>query len=170
MIRKPKSSPGRDRRLQDGELEKILEHCDNELKAFVILAIETAMRRGELHGLKRKHVKGRVASLPDTKNGKPRDVPLSSKALEAFNSLPIRINGNLWQWDIDYYTRAFHDACLKAGISDLRLHDLRHEALTLMAEKGLSVFELQAIGGHRTVQMLSKYVNLNINKLAEKLG
>ncbi|CAA9890534.1 Shufflon-specific DNA recombinase (fragment) [Candidatus Methylobacter favarea] len=69
MIRKLKAARSRDRRLAVGDEQKILDGCNPEMQAFVILAIETAMRRGELHGLKRSGIKGRLAYLPDTKNG-----------------------------------------------------------------------------------------------------
>lgn len=76
MIRKPKADLGRDRRLYDDEEEDLLlTNATTELRAFIIIAIETAMRRGEIHGLKRDWIKGRVAHLPDTKNGSARAVP-----------------------------------------------------------------------------------------------
>lgn len=170
MIRKPKVAKGRDRRLEHDEEDIILGACDAEMKAFVILAIETAMRRGEIHGLQRKWIKGQVAYLPDTKNDSARAVPLSKRALEALASLPARIDGGLWRLDANSYTRKFHQVCVSIGIHDLRLHDLRHEALSRMAELGLSIMELKAIGGHNSVQMLARYVNLNVNDIAKKLG
>jgi integrase len=170
MIRKPKSGMARDRRLEAAEEEHLLKACTPELKAWIIIAMETAMRRGEIWRLQRSWIKGRVAFLPDTKNGAPRAVPLSTRALAAIASLPLRIDGRLFVLQPDAYTKGFMRACRKAEIMDLRLHDLRHVALTRMAEKGLSVMELQAIGGHKTMQMLARYVNLNADDLAKKLG
>lgn len=170
MIRKPKPSPGRTRRLQAGELERILEHCNIELSTWIVLAIETAMRRGEMHCLTRKNIKCRIATIPETKNGNSRAVPLTTKAMDALNSLPIRIDGKLWEWDIDYYTRNFHMACLKAGISDLRLHDLRREGCTRLLEKGLSTFEAKAISGHLSTAMLERYVKIYTDDLFKKIG
>lgn len=170
MIRKPKQNKPRDRRLLAGEEQAIFEHCTDELKAFLILAIETAMRRSEIVGLKRSDIKGRVAFLPDTKNDESRAVPLSKRAIEVINSLPARLDGKLFQYEADAYTKGFLRARKAAGLENIRLHDLRHEALSSMAEKGFSVIELQAIGGHKTAQMLSRYVNLRAEDLADKLG
>jgi integrase len=170
MIRLPKPNSSRDRRLYEGEEQLILNNCSAELKAYVTLAIETAMRRGELVGLQRKWIRGKVAYLPETKGGVSRDVPLSTEALKAINSLPLRLDGRLFEFQADHYSKAFLKACRKAGITGLNLHDLRHEALSRMAEKGLSILELKAIGGHKTVEMLSKYVRLNPDDLANKLG
>ena len=111
-----------------------------------------------------------MAYLPETKGGVSRDVPLSTEALKAINSLPLRLDGRLFEFQADHYSKAFLKACRKAGITGLNLHDLRHEALSRMAEKGLSILELKAIGGHKTVEMLSKYVRLNPDDLANKLG
>ena len=170
LIRKPKSAAGRDRRFEPGEEEKIMSGCSTELRAFVVLAIETAMRRGEIHGLKRSQIKGRVAYLSDTKNGSSRAVPLSIKALEALAWLPLRIDGKLWEFEADAYTRGFERACKLAGINDFRLHDLRHEATSRLFEKGLDVMQVKSITGHKSLQMLSRYTHLKADKLAELLG
>jgi integrase len=171
MIRKPKSGLARDRRLHDGEEELLLEHCDTqEMRAFITLAIETAMRRGEIVGLQRKWINGRVAYLPDTKNGTPRAVPLSARALDAIASLPIRIDGKLFEFKEDAYTHSFIRVCKKAGIEDLHLHDLRHEATSRLFEKGLDVMQVKSITGHKSLQMLSRYTHLKADELARLLG
>jgi integrase len=171
MIRKPKSGLARDRRLHDGEEELLLEHCDTqEMRSLIILAIETAMRRGEIVGLRRAWIKGRVAYLPDTKNGTPRAVPLSSKALEALAVLPARIDGKVFEFKEDAYTHSFIKVCKKAGIEDLHLHDLRHEATSRLFEKGLDVMQVKSITGHKSLQMLSRYTHLKADELAKLLG
>ncbi len=170
LIRKPKSNPARDRRLQHGEEELILASCSQEMKAFVTLAIETAMRRGEIVGLRREWVKGRVAYLPDTKNGTPRAVPLSIRALEAIASLPLRIDGKLFEFKEGHYSKSFLRVCRKTGIEDLHVHDLRHEATSRLFEKGLDVMQVKSITGHKTLQMLSRYTHLKADELARLLG
>ncbi|MGZ8200967.1 MAG: site-specific integrase, partial [Methylosarcina sp.] len=157
MIRKPKSGLARDRRLHAGEMELLFEYAGSqEMRSLIILAIETAMRRGELIGLRRSWIKGRVAYLPDTKNGSPRAVPLSTRALEALSALPIRIDGKVFEHTEDAYTRIFARICKKAGIEDLRLHDLRHEATSRLFEKGLDVMQVKSITGHKSLQMLAR--------------
>jgi integrase len=67
--------------------------------------------------------------------------------------------------------KAFEYACRRAGIDDYRWHDLRHEALSRLAERGdLSVLELAAVSGHKTLQMLKRYTRLRAEDLARKLG
>jgi integrase len=56
-------------------------------------------------------------------------------------------------------------------LEGVRLHDLRHTSVTAWAATGaLSVHELQLVSGHKTVAMLSRYVNLKPSDLAAKLG
>lgn len=170
MIRKPKANPGRERRLEPGEEEKILENSSEEMQAFFIIAIETAMRRGEIYSLQRSWIRGRVAYLPDTKNGSARPVPLSKRALQAIGTLPLRIDGKLFWRNIDAYTHSFEDACKKAGIEGLTLHDLRHEATSRLFEKGLDIMQVKSITGHKSLQMLNRYTHLRADELAELLG
>ena len=61
-------------------------------------------------------------------------------------------------------------ACKRAGIADLRFHDLRHEATSRFFEKGLNVMEVAAIMGHKDLRMLQRYANLRAEDLAKKLG
>lgn len=170
MIRKPKSNPGRERRLEHGEEVLILENSPPEMRAFFIIAIETAMRRGEIHRLQRSWIRGRAALLPDTKNGTARAVPLSKRAIEAINSLPFRIDGRLFGLDIDAYTHGFLDACKRSGVTGLRLHDLRHEATSRLFEKGLDIMQVKSITGHKSLHMLNRYTHLRVDELAELLG
>ncbi|OOH80330.1 site-specific integrase, partial [Leptospirillum ferriphilum] len=85
QIRLPKKSTSRERRLLPGEEEKILIACDEyggDLPSIVRLALTTVMRRGELASLTWDNVdlKKRMATLPETKNGEKRIVPLSKEA------------------------------------------------------------------------------------------
>lgn len=169
-IRKPSPGKARDRCLLPGEEEKILGECSPEMRVIVILAIETAMRRGEIIGLRYEMIAGRVITLPDTKNGTVRKVPLSTRALAALSEIPHRLDGKVFSYTEHGCTQMFVKYCQRLSIKDLRFHDLRHHALTRMAENGLSAMELKAISGHKCMQMLSRYVNLNIDDLAKKLG
>ncbi len=64
----------------------------------------------------------------------------------------------------------FDRVCKKAGIEDLRFHDLRHEATTRLFELGLGIMEVSAITGHKDLAMLKRYTHLKAEVLADKLG
>lgn len=82
-MRKPSPGEGRERRLEAGEEARLLRACAASLRPLVVLALETAMRRGELAGLHWSTIdlKRRVVRLTLTKNGDARDVPLTPRAV-----------------------------------------------------------------------------------------
>lgn len=172
-IKRPAPSKGRDRRLEGQELEELLKETSGTYMApLILLAIETAMRAGEIASLKWENINliKRIAVLPDTKNGDKRIVPLSLKAIEILNGLDK--NGlNVFQLQSSYViTDAFRRAVKRAGISGLRFHDLRHEAVSRLFEKRLNVMEVASISGHRSLQMLQRYTHLRAEELALRLG
>ena len=173
-IRMPSPPAGRDRRLQPGELEKLLESTSEEMNQVICFALETAMRRGELAGMTWDMVdlKKRTVTLPDTKNGQKRIVPLSSVAVTILKDRlsTRRIDGEVWNIGLDAISQNFANACQKAGISGLHFHDLRHEATSRLFEKGLNPMQVSAISGHKTLQMLKRYTHLKAEELAELLN
>jgi len=137
------------------------------------------MRFGELAGVLWKHVDldKRTIFLPDTKNGSPRTVPLSTRALAAIQILPRSISGWLFTVKPGSIRSAFLIAVQKAKacspegmLQNLRFHDLRHEAVSRLFEKGLNTFEVGSISGHKTLAMLQRYTHVKANDLALKLG
>ena len=172
-IRMPSPPAGRDRRLQPGELDKLLESLSEEMGQVVRFALETAMRRGELAGMTWDMVdlKKRTVTLPDTKNGQKRIVPLSSVAVTILKDRlsTRRIDGEVWDIGLDAISQNFAKACQKAGISGLHFHDLRHEATSRLFEKGFDTMEVRTITGHKTLQMLARYTHLRAEDLVERM-
>ncbi|WP_459873261.1 tyrosine-type recombinase/integrase, partial [Endothiovibrio diazotrophicus] len=173
-IRKPKQPQGRDRRLEGDEEARLLEVADSPYREVITLAIETAMRAGELRTLKWSNIdlEARTATLPDTKNGERRVVPLSSRAAEVLGRLAPLADGDdlfpsMTTGNLAYRFRAL---CKRAGVKGLRFHDLRHEATSRFFELGLNPMEVAAITGHKTLAMLKRYTHLRAEDLAAKLG
>jgi integrase len=176
LVRRPPVPRGRTRRFKEGEEELLLSACDRGrtplLKPLIVLAIETGMRRGELLELSWEHVdlKLRVAHLPLTKNGDSRDVPLSRRAVRTLESLPrtgrsdrvFPVTGNSIRL-------AFEHLRARAGMPDFHFHDLRHEAISRLFEKGLNIAEVSAISGHRELKMLQRYTHLRAADLVSRL-
>ena len=190
QIRKPKLPQGRDRRLFQGELDRICSASDSFVLADLVrFAVETGMRRSELSGMTwdRVDLKKRTVTLPVTKNGDKRTVPLSTEAVRILAGLARRIDGSVWGMKQDSITQAFLRAvararkayekeCEEKGIKpdpaylvDLTFHDLRHEATSRFFEKGLNPMQVAAITGHKTLQMLKRYTHLKAEDLAELL-
>ncbi len=191
QIRMPKSPPGRDRRLKDGELERILEASQSEILPDIgRLALETAMRQGEIAGMLWRYVdlQKRTVTIPDTKNGEKRVVPLSMEAIRILAGLNPRADGKVWDifspqviavaWRraVLRSRTAYEKECreLKAEpdptfLVDLTFHDLRHEATSRFFEKGLNPMQVAAITGHKSLQMLNRYTHLKAEDLAKML-
>jgi integrase len=83
-VTKPKPGKGRERRLEEGEEPRLLRECSPEMRNTLLLALETAMRRGELANLSWNDIdlERKSAVLYETKNGETRSIPLSPRALE----------------------------------------------------------------------------------------
>ena len=175
-VKMPPSSPARNRRLEEGEFER-LEEASKQTKnphiwPIIVFAIETGMRRGEILGLRWEHVDldRRIAFLPLTKNGSSREVPLSTKAAQVLarqrqrndtpSPFPVTPNGFRLAWD---------RLGSRAGLSDLRFHDLRHEAISRFFELGLNIPEVAVISGHKDPRMLFRYTHLRAVDLVNRL-
>ena len=139
---------------------------------LVKLALETAMRRSELLGLRWEHIDlgRRTIFLQLTKNGTSRTVPLSTHAIQILTQMPRNLDGVVFPVTPEVVSQAFNRARKQAGIKDIRFHDLRHMAITRLAEKLPNLIELSAVSGHKSLAMLKRYYHPNPEQLAEKLG
>ena len=185
--RLPSLPAGRQRRLDDAQDEeaeadeaRILTACrdvgGDMLADLVVIAIETGLRQGEILSLTKSVIKQRrgltTVELPDSKNGHARKVVVTKKAAEI---LHVRNEGltdtaRLFPLPADTLRHQWTRARVKAGLPGLRFHDLRHESISRMAAAGLTIGELQAQSGHRTAQILLRYVNARPSDIARKLG
>lgn len=178
MVRKPQSPQARARVLSDEEVARLLLALEPSgrrshwTQPAVQLALATAMRRGELLSLRWEHVdlQGRTAFIADTKNGDSRTVPLSSVAIQVLSDLPRDISGVVIPIKSFTLHAAFKRGLLRAGLLDVRFHDLRRTAITRMSEKLPNVIELAAVSGHKSLMVLKRYYHPRAHDLALKLG
>ena len=187
-VRKPASGPGRNRRLLPDEEKALLAACDqasNPMLGWMVrTAIYTGMRAGEIRSLRRDQVNlaRRIITLNKTKNGSARTVPLTQRAVKVFQEAlahPIRPKDtDLVYWGEPgrdgqrrpyEYNSSWRRALKRAGITDLRFHDLRHEAVSRLVEAGLGDQEVAAISGHKSMQMLRRYTHLRAEDLVARL-
>jgi len=176
-IRHPKIKNARDRRLRKGEWTRLvsaLRACRNPLVLPIVeFAVETGMRRSEILSLLWANVdlQQRTAHLPTSKNGNPRTVPLTEGALAVFHRLrKISKGAQVFPISANAFRLAWERAKRRAGLIDLRFHDLRHEAISRFCELGLSIPEVAVISGHRDARMLFRYTHLRPSDLALKLA
>lgn len=178
-IELPKKPEGRTRYLTQEEIGRLLKACAQSrnpyLLAIVILAINTGMRKGEILKLDWARVdlgadlgfNARI-TLYDTKNGKPRGVPLNRAAIEALARTepnPDNRTGPVFKardgvaWG--KIRTAFELAVQRAEIPGFRFHDLRHTAASWMVMKGRNLKEVQEVLGHRDFRMTNRYAHLS---------
>lgn len=175
QITLPPPSKARQRRLDPGDLDDFWRAVDRAkapwVKPFLTLAIETGMRRGELLSVQWEDVdtSARVVRVSMTKNGYERVVPLTPLAVQTLQSL-ARTNDRIFPVAPGAVRQAWDRLVKRAEIEDLRLHDLRHEAVSRFFEYGLTVPEVALISGHRDPRMLSRYTHLRPEKVAAKLA
>lgn len=177
-IRRPAAPEHRDRRLEEDEEERLLTAARSglsrapQLADAIVLAIETGMRAGEIVSLTRSSViLGRHhIVLNQTKNGSRRLVPLSERAEEVLRRL-IMEQGDREKLFTFHDTRglsaAFRRACRRAGLDDLKFHDLRHEAASRLAMRIPSPATLAKILGWKTLQMAMRYYNPTVDELVK---
>jgi len=178
LVTKPKNPQGRCRILDAIETNALFEALKPTgrrsiwILPLVKLALETAMRRGELLGLRWEHIdlERRTIFLKLTKNGTSRTVPLSTYAVQILAEMPRNIDGRVFPVTHEVVSQAFNRARKQAGVKDIRFHDLRHMAITKLAEKLPNLIELSAVSGHKSLTMLKRYYHPSAEQLAEKLG
>jgi integrase len=174
QIKLPAPGSPRERRVGLGELERLLDACNAKgqhwLSSAIQLAVETGMRRSELLAMRWADFDcdGRTVLLRQTKNGRPRTVPLSPRALVIIRSTP-RVGDTVFTVSANALRLAWERLRRRAGIEGLRFHDLRHEAVSRFFEKGLNMPEVAAISGHRDPRMLMRYTHPRAEAIAVKL-
>ena len=179
LITKPKKPKARSRRIHKSEIELMLKALDYEVGNTPVLpqhyvawgflfALETAVRRGELITLQKKDVHEHHIHLPKTKNGEPRNVPLTEEARALLDL--IKHDGKKVIPQSENAFRLMWERRKEAvGLSGLHFHDTRHEAITRMVRiRKLPVEVLAKITGHKKIDVLvNTYYNPNADDLVE---
>lgn len=180
-----KEAPPRQRYLSEREEAALLDNASDALRVAVMLAIDTGLREQEMFSLRWHQIdfrRGVVATTTDTKNGRIRKVPLaqrSAQALERMKSTPassgVRSLYVFAHLDGSRYmnmTKGFKAAAKRAGIADLRWHDLRRTAGCRWRQRdGVKLEEVSVLLGHSSYIVTEKcYAFLDNSDIAEGLA
>jgi len=177
LVRKPKVRNGRERRIANDEwLRLVKADSGRGRRSFIHIiefAIETALRKGELLRVKWRDLDVEQSTLHVgmTKNGYPRTIPLTPRALAILKSIE-RLPNDERVFHVKYGTLSswWTELIQCAGVRNCRWHDLRHEGISRHFEHGLSIPEVALISGYRDYQMLRRYTHIKAENVAVKLA
>lgn len=175
-VEKNQETRGRVRYLTDDERDRLLAACIESpwarLYVFVLMALTTGARRGELLGLRwcDVNMERAEAELHDTKNGDRRVLVLLPQVIaelerfapkDAVTSQALVFRSRLRPSQPYSTAKVFNEAVAAAGIKNFRFHDCRHCTASYMAQSGASLLEIADTLGHRQLRMVQRYAHLN---------
>lgn len=154
----------RDRWLTLEEELRLLKFSTNPswLNTLLLTALHTGMRRGEILNLKWQDVdfKRRLIVVQSSKNGEKRSIPMSKALQNVLQYQRIKhISGRVFPVAVRSLRVAYEKALNKAGIEDFRFHDLRHTFATRLVQRGVDLYRVKELLGHKTVLMTTRYAH-----------
>ena len=177
-VRKPSKPRHRERLIQWHEVRRFLRETGyggeitrsiDAVSMCFLVALRTGMRAGELCSLRWVDVHERHVYLPTTKNGRPREVPLSSRAkrlIEKMRGYDEELVFGLKTSALDALFRKYRE---RAGIAGITFHDSRHTAATMLAKTVDGLTLCRIFGWSDTRQALT-YFNMPASSIAAMLG
>ena len=160
------------RYLTDEEEEGLKAVFPTEYWAWVEVSLHTGMRRSEQFELLWDNVnfQARTLTIPRSKHGEVRHIPMNDRVMEILRSLPSRLNSP-WVFTSsngetpmdanNFVRRTFIPALRQAEIEDFRWHDLRHTFASRLVMDGTDLRTVQELMGHKTIAMTMKYAHLS---------
>ena len=167
-----------DRWLTANEEEHLLASSSPWLREMIGFALHTGMRQGEILNLQWQDVdfvRG-VLLVMQSKNGTRRTIPLNTTVYELLAAKQTTMGplrgpvfttplGNELQ--VRYLAREFCEARNRAGIPDFRFHDMRHTFATRLVQRGVDLYKVQRLLGHKTSVMTQRYAHHSPESLRE---
>jgi integrase len=148
---------------------------ENQIAAkAIMLLFLTGARRNEVTQAEWSYIDWKQCTLlvPKSKNGQPRYIQLNSKALDVLRTVP-RVAGNPHVFPAPSTGRPMPHLFFpwdrirkRAGLQDLRLHDLRHSFASFLVNNGEDLYEVQKLLGHLNPRTTQRYAHLSRERLA----
>jgi integrase len=167
-----------DRWLTANEEERRLASSSPWLREIIRFALNTSMRQGKILNLQWQHVDFTRGTLMvmKSKNGTRRTIPLNSTVYELFAAKQAATGascgrvfktplGNTLQ--VRFLVREFCEARDRAGIPDFRFHDMRHTFATRLVQRGIDLYRVQWLLGHKTGTMTQRYAHYSPESLRD---
>jgi site-specific recombinase XerD len=171
------TNPARKLRMtkEQGRVRWLLDKEEVVLRKFIPqanvpefdLALNTGMRKGEQYNLLWENVdlERGVLTIPRSKNGETRFVPLNSAALNSLRVLKNGGEGRVFSLTSPRYW--FESAIGKSKTKNFHWHDLRHTFASRLVMKGVDLRTVQELLGHKSITMTCRYAHLSQSHLKE---
>lgn len=169
-VKFPKDSDHRERIITDEEIETMVQHLEPGMANLFLFAFETGMRQSEICTLEWKDVfiEKHYVKLLTTKNGKPREVPLSARAIEILKEVGVKKSGSVFGYGAYEVSSNFRKARIEAGLEGFTFHDTRHTAATRIALK-IPLLDLCKMFGWSEPKRAMVYYNPTASEIASRL-
>jgi integrase/recombinase XerD len=148
------------------QVDRLVANAPPMTGRIIWFLAETGMRQEEVCGLEWSQVsiQRREVRLTKTKTSSPRVVPLSDAALGTLVGTPRHITSPYVFWHHDgqrhsTFANSFAQIARRAGVP-FRCHDLRHAFASGFLQVTGDIPALQAILGHRSIQMTMRYAHM----------
>lgn len=168
-------SKERARRPTVGELDRLCayfdEHSALPMRDLIWFAVYSAMRVSEITGLRWKDLNETSRTIiirdrkhPNQKEGNDQEVPLLGPAFDIALRQP-KASAFIFPYKAATISTIFPRACQVLEIEDLHFHDLRHEGVSRLFERGFKIEQVSMVSGHRDWKMLKRYTQLKASDL-----
>jgi len=164
----PKDAKKRVRYLSGDEESGLFGVLPEWLMPIVVIARETGLRLSNITNLRWNQISlfNKTIIVENTKNGYPVGIPMSEKVTIVLKELKNG-NGSHYVFEKDgkplnrwYVSTSFRKACRKAGIENFRFHDLRHDFCSRLVQRGVDLYRVAALAGHKDIKMTQRYAHL----------
>lgn len=187
VVARLKANNVRVRCLSETEEARLLDALPEWLRSLVVVALRTGMRKGELLALRWNDLEFATSTIVvrEAKSGEGRRLPMSNEARQVLRALWEKRHNVVALRDrsadelaahvfaapnggfLHSLDRYWYPALRRAAIPDFHFHDLRHTFVSRLAMKGVDLYRVQTLMGHKTPEMTQRYAHLSPDTLRE---
>jgi integrase len=173
-IPRQREGQGRLRWLSEAEEQRLLEavsvalasETDREtMRNVIAFLVDTGARQGEMLRLEERDIGDGQVSFVETKNGKSRAVPTTTRAAKAARYI-VRLSSVGLMWDWSALSKKFRRVADAAGLPGVTCHTLRHTCASRLVQRGVSLYRVKDWLGHSSITVTERYAHLKPDHLS----